>query len=227
MERARQQAAQADNEGLLGAVTCYLSFYENQRGNAARALEYGRQAVDLVERVGSVAGLVLAYSNYGRALVLERRFDEAQRVLERALDRADHGGVKLLRAGILVSLADALAGLGRAEEAVPLASEAVETGQVVMMRVLAHISRARALRLRDGLASVHEIEADLAAAATLAEEHGTRGVAQEIHEERAQLAKLRDDEEGFRAELCRARDVAAELGATGHLERLERELASV
>ena len=51
-------------------------------------------------------------------------------------------------------------------------------------------------------------------------------VVRAIHEERAQLAKLRGDEEDFRAELGRARDVAAELGATGHLERLERELAS-
>ena len=43
---------------------------------------------------------------------------------------------------------------------------------------------------------------------------------------RALLRALRGDEEGFRAELGRARDLAAELGATGHLERLERELAS-
>ncbi len=134
--------------------------------------------------------------------------------------------MRLLRPGILYALADTLAGLGRAEEAVARANEAVETRQYPLTTASAHISRARALRLRDGLASVPAIEADLAAAAALVEEHGMRGVAIPIHEERAQLAKLRGDEAGFRAELGRARDLAAELGATGHLERLDRELAS-
>ena len=71
-----------------------------------------------------------------------------------------------------------------------------------------------------------EIEADLAAVAALVEEHGMRSIARCIHEERAGLAVLRGDEEGFRAELGRARDVAAEIGASGHLERLEHALAA-
>ena len=169
---------------------------------------------------------MLAYLVYGQALIVDERFDEAQRVLERGLDYADEGGVRLLRSAIQGSLADALSGLGRAKEAVPLANEAIENGQIVMMMALAHVSRMRALRLRDGLASAPEIEADLAAVAALVEEHGLRSVARAIHEERAQLAKLHGDEAGFRAELGRARDVATALGATGHLERLERELAS-
>jgi class 3 adenylate cyclase len=55
------------------------------------------------------------------------RFDQAQRVLGRALDTADEAGVRLLRPGIQGSLADALAGLGRPKEAVLLANEAIET----------------------------------------------------------------------------------------------------
>ena len=51
---------------------------------------------------------------------------------------------------------------------------------MIVRTARAHVSRARALRLRDGFASALAIEPDL----------------------------------------------AAELGATGHLERLERELAS-
>jgi tetratricopeptide (TPR) repeat protein len=177
--------------------------------------------------MGRGTSIVLAYLVYGQALLLDERFDEAQRVLERGLDYADEGGVRLLRSGIQGALADALAGLGRVEEAVALANEAIENGQVVLMMALAHVSRIRALRLRDGLASAPEIESNLDAVAALVEEHGMRGVARAIHEERAQLAKLRGDSEGFQAELGRARDVADELGATGHLERLKRELASL
>jgi tetratricopeptide (TPR) repeat protein len=225
-ERGRQLAAQGGDEVLLLGFTCFQTLNENNRGNVARALDYGRQAVDLAERVGSATTLVLAHSNYGRALVLEGSFDEAQRVLGRGLGYADEHGVRLLRPVTLCALADALAGLGRAEEAVARANEAIETSQVPSWTAIAHLSRAGALRLRDGLGSTPEIEADLASAAALVEEHGLRGMARAIHEERAQLAKLRGDEADFRAELGRARDLAAELGATGHLERLERELAS-
>jgi tetratricopeptide (TPR) repeat protein len=224
LEHARQQAA--GEEFMLTGITCFLTQNEYHRGNAARAVDYGRQAVDLAERLGRGSSIVLAYLMYGQALLLDGRFDEARRVLERGLDYADESGVRLLRSGLQSSLADALAGLGRAKEAVALANEAIENGQVVVMTALAHVSRMRALRLRDGLASAPEIEADLAAVAALVEEHGLRIVARAIHEERAQLAKLHGDEAGFRAELGRARDVAAALGATGHLERLERELAS-
>ena len=76
------------------------------------------------------------------------------------------------------------------------------------------------------IASTPEIEACLAVVVALVEEHGMHGVARAIHEERAHLANFRGDGEGFRAELCRARDLVAEIGAPGHLERLERELAS-
>ena len=163
---------------------------------------------------------------YGQALVLKGRFDEAERVLRRGLDLADESGVRLLRPGIQGQLANALTGLGRAEEALPLANEAIENGQIVGQTALAHVSRVRALRLHDGLASMLEIEACLAAVTALVEEHGMPNVARAVHEERAQVAKLRGDEEGFRGELGRARDLAAELGASGHLERLDRELAS-
>jgi adenylate cyclase len=226
LERARQLAAQAGNELRLQMANCLLAQNESYRGDAARVLDYARQAVDLAERVGNPGGLALGHLFYGEALVLEGRFEEAQQVLGRGLDCADQGGVRLFRPGILHALANALAGLGRAEEAVALANEAVAASQMPAVAALSHISRARALRLRDGLASALEIEADLAAAAALVEEHGVRVMALHIHEERAQLAKLRGDEEGFRAELRRARDLAAELGASGHLERLERELAA-
>jgi tetratricopeptide (TPR) repeat protein len=226
LERARQLAAQAGNELRLQMANSLLAQNESYRGDAARAVDYGRQAVDLAERVGTAGGLVLGHLFYGRALVMEGRFEEAQRVLVRGLNCADEGGVRLLRPGILDVLADALAGLGRAGEAVAMANEAIETSQMPAVAAQSHISRARALRLRDGLASALEIEADLAAAAALVEEHGVRGMALHIHEERARLAKLRGEEEGFRSELSRARDLAAELGASGHLERLERELAS-
>lgn len=169
---------------------------------------------------------MLAYMQYGMGLLVAGPFDEAERVLRRGLASADEGGVRLLRPGIQGALADALMGLGRVEEALPLANQAIENGQVIVMTAMAHVSRVRALRLRDGLASMPEIEACLAAVTALVEEHGMSNVARAVHEERAQVAKLRGDDEGFRAELGRARDLAAELGATGHLERLDRELAS-
>ncbi|MFQ5515001.1 MAG: hypothetical protein ACE5FG_11260, partial [Myxococcota bacterium] len=224
--RARELAARTGDEFVPQIVHCFLAQNEIGRGDLERALDYGRQAVDLAEKVGTAAGLMLAHLYCGQSLYLQGRFEEAQGVLGRGLDYGEQAGVRLFRPGILSMQAFTLVGLGRAGEAVALANEAVETSQMAVMRVQAHICRAHTLRLRDGLSSLPEIEADLATASALVEEHGLRSMTRPIHEERAQLAKHRGDESSFRTELGHARNVAAELGATGHLERLQRELAS-
>ncbi|MCH6562528.1 MAG: VCBS repeat-containing protein, partial [Myxococcales bacterium] len=107
LERSRQQAAQAGDEFLLCGANCFLAQNEYFRGNAARAADYGRQAVDCAEKLGRRTSIVLAYMQYGMGLLVAGPFDEAERVLRRGLASADEGGVRLLRPGIQGGLADA------------------------------------------------------------------------------------------------------------------------
>ncbi|MFQ5698721.1 MAG: hypothetical protein ACE5IL_10620 [Myxococcota bacterium] len=63
-------------------------------------------------------------------------------------------------------------------------------------------------------------------AQALVEETGGRSVEPQIHEERARVAAMRDDADGARRTLQHAYALYVEIGATGHAERLARELAA-
>jgi hypothetical protein len=58
----------------------------------------------------------------------------------------------------------------------------------------------------------------------LIEETASRVFAPEVHEERAELARLRGDDTTCERELREAHRLFAEMDATGHAERLAREL---
>jgi hypothetical protein len=58
----------------------------------------------------------------------------------------------------------------------------------------------------------------------LIDETGARAWQPEVHECRAQLARLRGDTETARHELDAARRLYAEMGATAQVERLAREI---
>jgi len=90
----------------------------------------------------------------------------------------------------------------------------------------ARIALARVLLQADGPSARSSIEAELARAEALIHETGARALAPLVLEERARLARLLGDEPGFERELREAHRLFAELGATGHAERLARELST-
>ncbi len=55
---------------------------------------------------------------------------------------------------------------------------------------------------------------------------GARSFEPFIHEQRARLKRAAGDEPGARRELREAHRLYTEMGATGHAERVERELGS-
>jgi hypothetical protein len=89
----------------------------------------------------------------------------------------------------------------------------------------ARISLARVLMQSDGPAARSAIEAELDRAEALIDEMGARALAPLVLEERARLARLLGDEPGCERGLRAAHRLFAELGATGHAERLAQELA--
>ncbi len=78
--------------------------------------------------------------------------------------------------------------------------------------------------MANGLESEGPIGEALARAVELIEELGARVYRPQVCEERAELARLRGDEAARDRELREAHRLFTEMGATGHAERLAREL---
>ena len=125
----------------------------------------------------------------------------------------------------LAALAEACAGLGDTARAREAAAEAVAIADREGVRQASvPLSLARVLRSADGLAAEREIEAALDRALELIEETGSRVFVPQVHEERAELARLRGDDATRERELREAHRLYTEMAATGHAERLAEEL---
>jgi len=77
---------------------------------------------------------------------------------------------------------------------------------------------------RNQVGQAYAFASALDAASALAEEMNARSFEPFICEERARLARAAEDSAAFERELREAHRLYAEMGATGHAERLAREL---
>jgi hypothetical protein len=111
----------------------------------------------------------------------------------------------------------------QAERAVALAT----TMRTRVWEIEAHLAHAHALRHAHGASAATDIETTLERAAALVDETGAAGLAPFVHCERAELARLLGDEAGWQRELREALRLFAAMGATGHAERISRQLSAV
>jgi adenylate cyclase len=233
LERAIElaRAAEKDPAQLAWIHTSYVDL-AGFVGDPGAAVQHGRSAVEIEEEVGSTAGLIMAYGGLGKALALSRRWDEAETALTQAVSMAKerHTGLLFLPR-TLVSLARSHLAKGDIGQAGAVLAEATElteqTGTVYQVpRIEAQLAQAE-LWLRTEEAEARErIEAALESVASWIEETGARAYAREVHELRAGLAQLLGDDAARDRELREAHHLCLEMGATGHVERLGRELGS-
>jgi hypothetical protein len=123
-------------------------------------------------------------------------------------------------------LAEAHLAAGDAASARTVANRCIPELDAWVHELRAHLARARVLRALDGPAGRGEIEASLARAELLLDWSGARAFAPFIVEERARLAAVLGDEAGAAGLLRHARVLFGEVEATGHAERLTRELGA-
>jgi hypothetical protein len=129
---------------------------------------------------------------------------------------------------LLSALAETLAQLGEPDRSRETAQEAIAVAEATgQSEISPQIALARALRLADGLESEAPIAAALGRAEELIEEFGARVYRPQVCEERAESARLRGDKAGIARELREAHRLYTEMGATGHAERVARELAAL
>ena len=167
-------------------------------------------------------------ANFGSPTLLAGDFDTSRKSLEFALEIAREHRVGLCwEAEYQAVLAEAYLGLGDQSRARKLADEAIETSIRMETRVYetrSRLARARILLALDGANARAEIESELDCATELVRSTGAISYEPQIVVERARLAKILGDSERSVALKTEAHRLFAAIGATGHAERLAREL---
>jgi hypothetical protein len=160
---------------------------------------------------------------------LDCAWDDSIARQEEALRLAMSGGNRMFEGWVRAELALALLGRGALDQAEKEARTAVEAAHAMHCRpdeVRAHFAHARTRLRRADAAALASVERALDRAQELIEEIGARALRPELHECRAELAKLRGDAAAASREIDEACRLYAEMGAVLQVERLRREAAS-
>ncbi len=196
--------------------------------DTGRALEHGRRAAELGERAGSAWSRMHGYRTLGLAYLAARDWSGAVDALTTALAVARESRVgRSFEAATLAFLAEACLGskdLGPAQAYADEADEARDHTPA-FFRVAVLLARARVLLAGASLDARAAVEAMLAEAEERIHRSGAVLFQPRIHEQRAALARLTDDEGTRQRELREAHRLFTEMGATARAEQVVRELA--
>ena len=197
------------------------------RGAPSEALAHARAAFETAERLDAPAFRASARLFIGAAHLLEGNYDEAIAAIREAKTIATPemiGPNQYLM--VLARLAEACLGKGNWQRALELSAEAVTRaeGGRRLGSVEAHHARARVLIATSAERDADEIVRLLDRAAEIADRCGGKVYEPAIHESRAALARAIGRPEEAERELREALRLYAEMGASGHAERLSREL---
>ncbi len=162
---------------------------------------------------------------YAAALYLAGRWREAIPHLDAWLEypREFRGGGSGSQITALSTLAECYGLGGETDRARRAAQEALEIARGFYIAE-PKLSLAFALLEAEGAAAKDEVQLLLDESAALIAEHGILLFAPTLHERRARLAALLGDDAGRDRELRVAHRLYTEMGATGHAERVGREL---
>jgi tetratricopeptide (TPR) repeat protein len=224
VELARERG---ELELLHYALGCRV-FLAGYTGKLPSSSAVSHECMEIAEKVGSTYLLCTGLHNLGVSYFWNREWKEAAASFESQLTIARQIGSGLQwEAVALARLAETYIGLGNNSQALATVDEAVTVARqrgTSGQECIAHLSRARVLLQAEGMAARSEIESALRQAQALVEETGARTQEPFIHEERAQLARLTGDDATHQRELREAHRLFTEMGATGHAERLAKEL---
>ncbi|MEN8159130.1 MAG: AAA family ATPase, partial [Myxococcota bacterium] len=221
LERATRLSSGRGVLETLGWLAGMRLQLELARGHPEAAVVAGRSCVDYAQRTGSRFDAVSSRCWLGIALSGAGEWQLARETLEEAAALAHEG-----RTGIDIvintrfGLVAALHGIGEIERATRIADEAIAQAR-------SELARPAELRLRLARARIASDEPAVARehldlARQLVDETGARAWAPAVLEGRAAVVSKREERESILREALR---LYTEMGATGHAERLARELA--
>jgi adenylate cyclase len=207
---------------LVWAQNCLLA------GDVDAARLHAHRAFDVAEKAGGNVSRIWASQLLGVALGRVGDSDAAIAHLERALRIARESRTwRTIEAELLAHLAEACLGAGDVERAQRLAEEAIEIGRrrkTPVFEAHAHLALAHVLLARAGVDAKGETESALATCHALLQQAPARAYEPYVHELHAELARLGGDGALRKRELREAHRLFTAIGATGHAERLAKEL---
>jgi hypothetical protein len=198
-------------------------------GAPGTALTDAEELLRLAEQTGSALlrlqanlALVMAHCLSGTPPDVARFIDEQAESFQESARFSWSRAVEGLRIASRLLLA-----IDRPDEARPMAERATRACREMGARVSecdSEIILAQALRRTEGTAAAAAIRDALARARELVEETEARLYEPFILEEQARLAQLEGDPAAFDRKLREAHRLFTEIGATGHAQRLAKEL---
>jgi len=203
---------------------------EYTSGRPESSLECGRRSLEIAEKLDNEACRMAAYAALGLANLVESRPAAARDAFrESATIARDRRVVRALLPLVLAGLAEAHLALGELSEAVATAREGIDLGSAggcLYNEALAQLALTAALLATDGVVPRAEIESALERAEHLAASIEGSALSPRILELRGRLAAAVSDAPSSDRTLREALDLYRAIGATGHAERLARELGA-
>ncbi len=190
-------------------------------GDGAAALDHARRSVAAMERSRNIWLRGFAYGFLSDALAMNHRYEDALTAARHCEQLASP-----LPPLVVTNFAHAHLGMGDVQAALARAEEAIALGRELALSLVearGRVLRARALVQIDARANENAVLDEIGRAERLFEQHlpGLRPI---VHEVRAALAAALGDGAMQDRELRRAHARYVEMEATGHAERIAREL---
>ncbi|MCZ6782111.1 MAG: AAA family ATPase, partial [Proteobacteria bacterium] len=214
LERVLRMVREQGSVELQSYVHFWSNLFADLLGESEAAMAHARQAVELAENFRAPLGRVYAYYSLGIAQGMAGRWKEAVEAQRNALEIARREGAALgEESTFLGRLAQALAACGDTAAGRECAEEAMRASNMPWTEMNAQLAVAR-VELRSGEgADPERIRGALDRLEILATRHGVRALLPIMQLERAELARLQNDETGRLAALGAARGLFEEMGA--------------
>ena len=229
-QREIQRTREDQQLGLLGYTCAEYGGLCSVLGDAQVALDHTQQGAEIAEKLGNTLTRVSAYIYLAHAYQRVRSYPEAVTALERARSIVQESHTCLEYEPLIVSvLARAYVDSGDPGPALRAAEEAVTLVRQRGVRLHepdAHFALAYVLLRARGLESRSAIEAALGDALRASREMGLRLWEPLIFLERAELARLGDDETTRQRELREAHRLFLEIGAPIRADEVAKELTA-
>jgi tetratricopeptide (TPR) repeat protein len=223
----------AEEQGELEVLTWILWAHAEisfTRGDNSYPMEKCHRSLEIAEQLDNESSRMLAYTSIGYGHLINKDFLSARDSLLKGIAIIrEAGSQRALISRALVLLAEANLSLGNTSEAMKIAKEGItvaNAGGCVHFEAEGEIAVARILLLENDLGRQAEIEAALSRAEELAKTVDNKPLAAFVLEERGRLADALNDTASSDQLFSEACDSYANIGATGHVERLRSELAS-
>jgi class 3 adenylate cyclase/tetratricopeptide (TPR) repeat protein len=217
LDRGLELARQHDQILWLGFGDFESAYYALWERDLDRLMRAVRELAAIAEKQPNPAMQICYRTALGLVHLVREEWEEAARTLEPFRTFAGNGQ----------RLAQAYLGCGDSDRARTVAEQAVaqtRASGALRYEIYTLLALAEVLRTIDPAGEAETIEASLSRAEDLVRETGARLYLPSLHEERAALARALERPSEAKRELREAHRLYTEMGATGHADRLAREL---